>query len=450
MYEYHKLVRMVVRAYHSVEDIIVLDALCHLIELHDTPTNHSVSDKQIAALLQLPEKRVQSVLTSLKQKQLVKLHQKEEESKADQPLLEHISKRQKFTGPRGGAHKAGLIYYIDYPHVLKVLQWRRYSVYQQLNQHVDQSAVNYTCPTPGCPNFQRHFALMELLLEDAMKGGDGGSFVCDQCEVEVGGKKQGTPLIVVGSGGGAAAGTASGGGGGDGQESVKSLFNVQIQPISAQMKLVEQLLDEQAAHAEDVMAEAHAPRQLQSADDSAADITVDIAGDVGKATGGGVGAGQQQSAVASGGSRVLHVPTVRADQAKGMVAALPWADGGVKGLEEERKREEETRRKEREDEEERQRQAEQARYQVQYDEELQRMKALHAAQPTAEPAVDESMPAVFDDGAEAGEDGVDGAEGEVIVSVAGRQVPLSAITQADLEEMTPEESALYDSLYTME
>ena len=328
--------------------------------------------------------------------------------------------------------------YIDYPHVLKVLQWRRYSVYQQLNQHVDQSAVNYTCPTPGCKNYGRHFALMELLIEDGMKGGEGGGFVCDGCEVEIGGKKQGTPLVVVGAGG-AAAGTADSGS--DGQESVKSLFNVQIQPISAQMKLVEQLLDEQAAHAEDVMAEAHAPRQLAATDDATADITVDIAAAPGASAAGMGAAGQQPTVVASGASRVLHVPTVRADQAKGVVAALPWAEGGVKGLEEERKREEETRRKEREDDEERQRQAEQARYQQQYDEELQRMKALHA-QPAALPTVDESMVA----GDEA-EMGADEAGGEVMVSVGGRQVPLSAITNQDLEEMTPEESAFYESVY---
>ena len=111
MYEYHKLVRMIVRAYHSPEDIIILDALCHLIELHDTPTNHTVSDKQVAQLLALPEKRVQSVLTNLKQKQLIKLFSKEEESKSNEPLLEHISKRQKFTPRQGGAHnKAGLIW----------------------------------------------------------------------------------------------------------------------------------------------------------------------------------------------------------------------------------------------------------------------------------------------------------------------------------------------------
>ena len=36
------------------------------IELHDTPTNHTVTDKQVAQLLSLPDKRVQSVLTSLK------------------------------------------------------------------------------------------------------------------------------------------------------------------------------------------------------------------------------------------------------------------------------------------------------------------------------------------------------------------------------------------------
>ena len=440
MYEYHKLVRMIVRAYHSPEDIIVLDALCHLIELHDTPTNHTVTDKQVAQLLALPEKRVQSVLTGLKQKQLVKLFAKEEEKSSEQPLLEHISKRQKFTPMRGGQHnKAGLIWYIDYTHVLKVLQWRRYSVYQQLNQHVDQSAVYYTCPTPGCANYGRHFALMELLLEDGMKGGNGGGFVCDGCEVEIGGKKQGTPLVVVGSGA-ATAGSADNGS--DGQESVKALFNVQIQPISAQMKLVEQLLDEQAAHAEDVMEEAHAPRQLAATDDGTADITVDIAASASGSGAAGGTAGQQSAAVASGGSRVLHVPTVRADQAKGVVAALPWAEGGAKGLEEERKREEETRRKEREDEEERQRQAEEARYQQQYDEELQRMKALHAAETTAAAAVDESM--VAEDDAETG---VEEAGDEVMVSVGGRPVPLTAITQADLEEMTPEESELYDSMY---
>ena len=439
MYEYHKLVRMIVRAYHSVEDIIVLDGLCHLIELHDTPTNHSVTDKQIAQLLSLPEKRVQSVLTGLKQKQLIKLYAAEEESKQNEPLLEHISKRQKFPSQqRGPHHKQGLIWYIDYPHVLKVLQWRRYSVYQQLNQHVDQSAVHYTCPTPGCKNYGRQFALMELLIEDGMKGGEGGGFVCDGCEVEVGGKKQGTPLVVVG---GATAGPTDNGS--DGQESVKTLFNVQIQPISAQMKLVEQLLDEQAAHAEDVMAEAHAPRQLTATDDTTADITVDIAAAPGASAAAAGGAvGQQSTSVTSGGSRVLHVPTVLANQAKGVVAALPWAEGGVKGMEEERKREEETRRKEREDEEERQRQAEQARYQQQYDEELQRMKALHAAEPTAAAAADESM-AVVDES----EVGAEEAGDEVMVSVGGRQVPLSEITQADLENMTPEESAFYDSMY---
>ena len=61
------------------------------------------------------------------------MYAKEEESKTNEPLLEHISKRQKFTPQRGGQHKGGFIWYIDYPHLLKVLQWRRYSVYQQLN-----------------------------------------------------------------------------------------------------------------------------------------------------------------------------------------------------------------------------------------------------------------------------------------------------------------------------
>ena len=275
-----------------------------------------------------------------------------------------------------------------------------------------------------------------------MQGGEGGGFVCDGCEVEIGGKKQGTPLVVVGAGGGGSG--VESGSGGDGQESVKALFNVQIQPISAQMKLVEQLLDEQAAHAEDVMAEAHAPRQLAAADDNTADITVDIAASPTSSASASATSGQQQqpTALASGGSRVLHVPTVRADQAKGVVAALPWAEGGVKGLEEERKRDEETRRKEREDEDERQRQSEQARYQQQYDEELHRMKALHAAEQPAPPGDDESMVVVDE-----ADVGVEDAGGEEMVSVAGRQVPLTAITQADLEEMTLEESALYDSLY---
>ena len=120
MYEYHKLVRMIVRAYHTPEDIIILDALCHLIELHDTPTNHTVTDKQVAQLLSLPEKRVQSVLTSLKQKQVIKLYQKEEEAKKDEPLLEHISKRQKFTGAPRGQNKSGLIWstYMPLSHTL--------------------------------------------------------------------------------------------------------------------------------------------------------------------------------------------------------------------------------------------------------------------------------------------------------------------------------------------
>ena len=267
-----------------------------------------------------------------------------------------------------------------------------------------------------------------------MKGGEGGGFVCDGCELEIGGKKQGTPLIVVG--GGAAAGTTDNGS--DGQESVKALFNMQIQPISAQMKLVEQLLDEQAAHAEDVMDEAHAPRQLAATDDATADITVDIAA----APGASAIAEGAAMPVLSGGSRVLHVPTVRADQAKGVVAALPWAEGGVRGLEEERKREEETRRKDREEEEERQRHAEQARYQQQYNEELQRMKALHAAESAAAAATDESMAV-----ADGMEEGAEEASDDMMVSVSGRLVPLGSITQAHLEQMTAEESAVYDSMY---
>ena len=70
------------------------------------------------------------------------------------------------------------------------------------------------------------------------------------------------------------------------------------------------------------------------------------------------------------------------------------------------------------------------------------MKELHAAEPTAAPEADESMAGVDEVG------GAEEADGEVMVSVGGRQVLLSAITQADLEEMTPEESAVYDSMFS--
>jgi hypothetical protein len=89
--EYHKLVRMVARAFYSarVDDIVVLDALLHLIETKDTPATHTVSDVDIRQLIHLPEKKISAVLTRLKQDHIVKMIQKDAEKKEEEGAFTH-------------------------------------------------------------------------------------------------------------------------------------------------------------------------------------------------------------------------------------------------------------------------------------------------------------------------------------------------------------------------
>lgn len=60
----------------------------------------------------------------------------------------------------GGAHW----WYIDYVHMVKVLIYRRYKVFEQLNKKVDPGEVLYICPTPNCPNHERPQSLIDLLM----------------------------------------------------------------------------------------------------------------------------------------------------------------------------------------------------------------------------------------------------------------------------------------------
>ena len=421
--EYHKLLRMVARAFYSthIEDIVVLDALLHLIEAKDSPGVHSVTDTDIRALIGLPEKRVSATLTKLKAHHLVAMVQKEAEAKKEEEL-DYISKRGR---PQYSSSRArpGVVWYVDYPHVLKVLKLRRFRVFESLNRKVDKADVFYTCPTPACPNHGQQFALIELLSTPSMSGKGGGGFVCDQCEANDRGRMVPTPLVM--SGGGDE-------GGEGGQEAMKARFNEQIRPLTLQMNVVDALLEEQMSNQDELLQDAQQAASTAAASFDAPntqDITVDISSS-GTVEVAGVGTKTVEGPQA--GARVLHVPQVRADQAKGMVAALPWAEGGVRGLEEEKKREEESRRKAREEADERQRVAEQQRFQQQYQAELDRMRAAAA----------EATPAPSD---EMAEDGMEEETGEVLVTVGGRDVPLSSITQADLDEMTADELAVYES-----
>ena len=420
--EYHKLVRMVARAFYSsnVEDVVVLDGLLHLIETKDTPGVHTVTDADLRALLHLPEKRISAVLTRLKQDHVVRMQHADAEEKEAEPLLEHISKR----GRVYARAKPGHVWYVDYVQLLKVLKLRRFRVFESLNRKVDKAEVLYHCPTPACPNHSAQFALMDLLTMPAMRGERGG-FVCDQCEANDRGRMVPTPLVVSG---GADDGAESG------QEQLKARFNEQIRPLTQQMNTVDALLEEQMMNQEELLQDAHAQQaQAQALDAGAQDITVDISSAPSSLT-----AAPVKPEAPSAGARVLHVPTARTDLAKGMVAALPWAEGGVRSLEEERKRDEESRRKEREDHEERRRVAEHERYQAAYAQELQRMKEAAAAAPPSDALPgDPDLPAdVIDEGGN-----LEGAD--AMISVAGREVPLSAITQADLDEMTEEELNIY-------
>jgi hypothetical protein len=429
--EYHRLVRLVSRAFYQPEEIIVLDGLLHLIEQKDTPSTHTVSDKDLHRLLRLPEKRIASVLTRLQRDKMIRLLPRDEqkggeEAAAVQPL-EHISKRRVFT-PR---IKAANIWYVDYAQLLKVLKLRRFLLFSSLNVKRDRAEVMYTCPTPLCPNHGQQFSLMDLLASSSMqKGGRGGGFVCDQCEADDGGRLVPTPLVM------------SGGdqGGETGQEQLKAQFNLQILPISQQMTRVEQLLEEQMTQPDDAADDSGAAQtaQQQLEDGAHDNITVDVSTASSSSPLSLPSAAASSAAVpASGGSRVLHVP-----QGKGMVAALPWVEGSLRGLEEDRKRDEESRRHEREQEEKRKRKEEQDRYNATFQAELRRMQEAAAAQ-AAEPAEREGKEDM--NTVEAGEEAlVEGESSEVMVTVGGRELPLTAVTQADLQEMTEEELAVYE------
>ena len=428
--EYHRLVRLVSRAFYQPEEIIVLDALLHLIEQKDTPSTHTVSDKDLQRLLRLPEKRIASVLSRLQRDKMIRLlprdEQKgggEQEAAAVQPL-DHISKRRTFT-PRV---KLVNIWYVDYGQLLKVLKLRRFLLFSSLNVKRDRAEVLYTCPTPLCPNHGQQFSLMDLLASSSMQRGGKGGFVCDQCEADDGGRLVPTPLVM------------SGGeqGGETGQEQLKAQFNLQILPISQQMTRVEQLLEEQMTQPDDA-ADSGASQAAQALDEAAHDnITVDVST---AASASPLSLSSSSAAAAalppSGGSRVLHAP-----QGKGL-AALPWVEGSLRGLEEERKRDEESRRHEREQEEERRRKEEQDRYNATFEAELRRMKEAAAAA-AALPAEGEGKE---ETSAQEPEEELlleEGEGGEVMVTVGGRELPLTAVTQADLQEMTEEELAVYE------
>ena len=78
--------------------------------------------------------------------------------------------------PRGSAVHW---WYIDYTHLVKVLIYRRYKVFEQLNRKVEASEVLYICPTPNCPNHKQPQSLIDLLT---FPTNSGKSFVCDKCE----------------------------------------------------------------------------------------------------------------------------------------------------------------------------------------------------------------------------------------------------------------------------
>ena len=452
------MVRMVARAFYSahIEDIVVLDALLHLIETKDAPGVHTVTDADVRALIGLPEKRIAASLTKLKAHHIVNMVQKEVEKKEEEgqrhhppvlrtaghllpslypsppsplspsltlpPLLPSSLCAVDYISKRGRSYsrvRPGVVWYVDYVHLLKVLKLRRFRVFESLNRKIDKAEVFYTCPTPGCPNHGVQLALIDLLSTPGMMG-DKGGFACDQCEANDRGRMIPTPLVM--SGGGDE-------GGEGGQEALKAKFNEQIKPLTLQMNIVDALLEEQMSNQEEVLQDAAAAATAAPFELPTDDITVDVTSSASAEVGGVQVKGMEAP---QAGARVLHVPQVRADQAKGMVAALPWAEGGVRGLEEEKKREDEGRRKAREEAEARQRVAEQQRFEAQYQAELERMRAAAA----------EAAPAPADD---VPEDVVEEEAGEVLLTVGGREVPLSSITQADLDEMTEDELAVYQS-----
>jgi len=492
---FHKLVKMVIRAYYDDIYVVVMDALLDL----DHRLNHVVREVDIVATAKLGTTQVREALHRLRADQMARGKQQTEINEEIDPVTGKKLKAAKGARSSQRSNTIDYSWYLDPDHFTKVLRFRHYMILKQLNQKVDLSDIRYVCPNPNCVLKGQEYDQMDLLMNRP----DDGKFRCRKCIVHQSGKAEHAELVPTERSKSQLSGA---------QDRLKAKFNQQLEGVQRQLALVERLLKEDRDRAaEQAALAAERPDSAPARPSAPSASSASSASSAATPAGSAAKTGRSKAvavALASSSSRgSSSLPAVKADvsvsikheptldeleekddeeanrpqkTARRALAPLPWERRSAEQLAMESKaaRDAEVAELARAQAA-KQAETDHREYQRRMREELERMQReqqmqaeavqldhgasimpIHPGAPSHASAhlsyQADSTDAVTqggwsrsnmnDNSVEEAAHAEDGAAEEVMVYVQGQLMPLSHITQAELDVMTQEEFEAYNQL----
>jgi transcription initiation factor IIE alpha subunit len=420
-HHYSRLVRLLVRMYYDYEACIIMDSFL-LLDAKSKDKIPYVTDSLIAQILNLSINKVKPHLQKFRVDNILKIYNRDAVEGKNVNAATNFSSESNRRKGINKFNKYDTIYTIDYHNLSKVIKYKHFHIYQQLSKPVNKAEVFYICPTSQCPlhNIQR--SVIDLLLEGDTKQ---QGFRCSACSTlnEKTGEMEATPLVP------AASSTNEADSKDNTSNKLKDLFNKQIQPILAQLKIVDEFLEQELLHGPDSsQANKSAENNLHIVDndnfgenmDSTIDVSIDRS----------IGGNSKNSTQAQNTRTGVAV-----DQAKGKVAELPWdhTENSLAQLEAQKLARLQANSNAVLSEKQIKEEEQKKLFDQQFQAELEQLK-----QNAADHNGNHSM--LIDEAANAA------AASDPLLWAGGKQIPLSQLTQADIEAMNEEEFSAYDSV----
>ena len=301
--ECHRLLRLIVRAYYDPLHVLVVESLLHLVRV---PSLKLLNDSAIAAQIGLSVRVVRSALGDLKNDQLIhataisnERTDAEKDALSERLIRRGVVRRERFDGA----------FSVDCEMLLMIVKYRHSAIHTALNMRHDETGVSYECVTPSCPMRGIARPLINLLVEAPGQS----DFRCQSCQrTNDRGELEYSPLVSVEN----PLQTSQ-----LDRERLLHKFNARKSLIDKQLKAADAIADATRETDGAAVIDGQTAAPEASAPALMADIEVDIADAHQPSL---YASSAPSSASVIGTNRVLHAPTIRADTAKGTVAALPW------------------------------------------------------------------------------------------------------------------------------